>query len=170
MRKTATKLSKVKVNGRTLWCVTWPKIGKGRNRQFFKDRQEALTVLEQKLIEQENYGTAGLSFNDRQRAEYLECMEKLQPFGVTIRDAVNFYLPHLRARNRTCTAAELVEEFLRVKEADGASERYLSDLRSRLRQFAEVFDGKPVADITSLSIDEWLRSLCDKDTGKRLSP
>jgi integrase len=170
MRKTATKLSKVKLGNRTLWCVTWPKIGKGRNRQFFKDRQEAETVLAQKLIEQENYGTAGLSFNDRQRAEYLECAEKLQPFGATIRDAVNFYLPHLRVRNRTKTAAELVDELLKVKEADGASKRYLSDLRSRLGSFADTFDGKPVAEITSREVDEWLRSLSDKDTGKRLSP
>ena len=171
MRKTAIKLSKVKVgNGQRLWCVTWPKIGKGRNRQFFKDKTEAETVLDQKLVQQENYGTAGLSFSDRQRAEYLECAEKLQPFGKTIRDAVDFYLPHLHAVNRTCSAAELVDELLKVKEADGASERYLGDLRSRLKQFSDRFDGKPVAEITSLHIDEWLRSLSDKDTGKRLSP
>jgi integrase len=170
MRKTATKLSKVKVNGRAYWCVTWPRIGKGRNRQFFKDKAEAETVLKQKLIAQENYGVTGLSLNDRQRAEYLECVEKLQPFGVTIRDAVNFYLPHLQAANRTCTAAELVDELLKIKEADGASARYLSDLRSRLTQFSDSFDGKPVAGITSPQIDEWLRSLSDKDTGKRLSP
>jgi integrase len=170
MRKTTTKLSKVKVNGRPYWCVTWPKIGKGRKRQFFKDKTEAETVLQQKLIQQENYGTAGLSFNDRQRAEYLECTEKLEPFGATIRDAVNFYLPHLSALKRTKTAAELVDELLKVKEADGASERYLSDLRSRLRQFSDSFDGKPVAEITVPQIDEWLRSLADKETGKRLSP
>jgi integrase len=170
MRKTATKLSKVKVTGRHYWCVTWPRIGKGRHRQFFKEKAEAETVLQEKLIEQENYGTAGLSFNDRQRAEYLECAEKLEPFGATIRDAVNFYLPHLSALKRTKTAAELVDELLKVKEADGASERYLSDLRSRLTQFSDSFDGKPVAEITAPQIDEWLRSLADKETGKRLSP
>src|SRR6516164_3285728 len=135
MRKTATKLSKVRVNGRAFYCVTWPKVGKGRNRQFFKDKQEAQAVYQQKLIEQKNYGTAGANFNERQRAEYLECVEKLQPFGVTIRDAVNFYIPHLHASNRTCSATELVDEFLKVKEADGAGKRYLDDLRSRLQQF-----------------------------------
>jgi integrase len=170
MRKTATKLSKVKVNGRGFWCVTWPKIGKGRNRQFFKDKTEAETVLQQKLIEQENYGTSGLSFNDRQRAEYSECADVLRPFGETIRGAVNFYLPHLHASKRTCTAQELVNELLKVKEADGASERYLSDLRSRLTQFSESFNDQPVAEITSPQIDEWLRSLSDKETGKRLAP
>ena len=170
MRKTATKLSKVKIKGFPFWCVTWPKIGKGRNRQFFKDKTEAATVLQQKLIEQENYGIAGVSFNERHRAEYLECAEVLQPFGATIRDAVNFYVPHLKAMKRSCTAAQLVDELLKVKEADGASKRYLSDLRSRLNQFSEIFDGKAVAEITSREIDEWLRSLSDKETGKRLSP
>ena len=84
MRKTATRLSKLKVNGRRYWCVTWPRIGKGRHRQFFKDKVEAETLLQQKLVEQENYGTAGLAFHERQRAEYLECAEKLQPFGATL--------------------------------------------------------------------------------------
>ena len=172
MRKTATKLSKVKVNGRAFWCVTWPRIGKGRHRQFFKDKAEAETVFKQKLVERENFGTAALSFNDRQRREYLECAEKLQPFGATIRDAVSFYVPHLEAlkRIKTKTATELCDELLKVKEADGASERYLSDLRSRLTQFSDSFDGKPVAEITALRIDEWLRSLSDRETGKRLSP
>ena len=169
MRKTATKLSKAKVNGRPFFCVTWPKIGNGRNRRFFKDRREAETFLQSKRIERENYGTAGTSFNERQRAEYLECAESLKPFNATIRDAVNFYLPHLHATKRTCTAVQLVDELLKIKEADGASERYLSDLRSRLTQFAESFNGKPVAEITAPEVDQWLRSLGDKETGKRLA-
>src|SRR5215472_4907336 len=115
MRKTAVRLSKVKVSkGRRLWCVTWPKIGKGRNRQFFTDEAKAQTVFDQKKIEQENFGTAGLAFDDKKRGEYLKCAEKLEPFGKTISDAVNFYLPHLEASNRTCTAAELVLELLKV--------------------------------------------------------
>jgi integrase len=170
MRKTATKITKVKINGRPFWCVTWPKTGQGRNRQFFKDKTEAATVLHQKLIEQENYGIAGVSFNERHRAEYLECAEALRPFGVTIREAVKFYVPHLQAMKHSCTAAQLVDELLKVKEADGASKRYLSDLRSRLNQFSEIFNGKQIAEITSTEIDEWLRSLSDKETGKRLSP
>jgi len=169
LRKTATKLTKVKINGRLFFCVTWPKIGNGRNRRFFKDRREAETFLQTKQIERQNYGTAGMAFNEQQRAEYLECSEALKPFDATIRDAVNFYLPHLHATKRSCTAAELVDELLKIKESDGASERYLSDLRSRLTQFAQCFNGKPVAEITGPEVDQWLRSLSDKETGKRLA-
>src|SRR5260370_30976412 len=169
MRKTSTKLTKVTVNGKRMYCVTWPKIGKGRNRQFFKKRGDADTFLEQKLIEQENFGTAGLAFDEKQRAEYLECRDQLRPFKVTLRDAVKFYLPYLQATNRTCTAAQLADELVKVKKSDGASQRYLGDLQSRLKQFAKSFDGKPVAEITSTDIDNWLRSLSDSDTGKLLA-
>jgi integrase len=169
MRKTATKLSRVKFGRRRLYCVTWPKNGSGRNRRFFKEKAEAETFFQGKLIERENYGTAGTSFTERQRAEYLECCELLTPFSKTIRDAVTFYLPHLQAANRSCTAAEFVEELLEIKAADGASERYLGDLRSRLGQFAADFNGKPVAEITATEVDGWLRRLSHKESGKPLA-
>ena len=145
-------------------------MGKGRNRQFFKNKSEAETVLQQKLIEQANYGVAALAFNEHQRAEYLECAEKLAPFNMSLRDAVRFYLPHLQATHRSCTARQLVEEIVKAKEADGASKRYLSDLRSRLNQFAPSFDGRPISEITAAEIDHWLRSLSDSETGQPLAP
>lgn len=171
MRKTSVKLSRVKVDstGRRLYCVTWPKKGKGRNRKFFKNKLEAETFLDGKLIEQENYGTAGTSFTERQRAEYLDCCELLSPYAATLRGAVDFYLPHLKATNRNCTAAQLVAELLKDKATDGASERYLSDLRSRLGQFAAHFDGKLVAEIATTEVDQWLRHLSDRQSGRSLS-
>jgi integrase len=57
-----------------------------------------------------------------------------------------------------------------VKRADGASARYLADLRSRLGQFAATFGTKPVAEITATEVDTWLRSLSDSATGRCLSP
>jgi len=170
MRKTSTKLTEVTIQGSQFSCVTWPKPGKGRNRQFFKDKSEAKTFLGHKLIEQENYGISGMAFNLRQRAEYLECAEKLAPFNATLRDAVTFYLPHLQATNRSCTAKQLVEEMVKAKTADGASKRYISDLRSRLKKFADDFDGKLVAKFMTTEIDQWLRSLTDSETGQPVAP
>lgn len=169
MRKTSVRLTKTKINGLRYYCVTWPKVGKGRNRQFFREKSSAETLLEQKQAEQENFGTAGLSFSERHRAEYLECSELLKPFNASIRDAVQFYLPHLQASKRTCTATELVKELVAAKQADGASRRYLGDLRSRLTQFSNSCNGKAVAEITSTDIDHWLRNLSDSATGRRLA-
>jgi hypothetical protein len=155
-------LSRVVINSakEKYWCVTWPEIGKDRRqRKFFRLREEAAAFCEQKRLEQLYYGAAGLSFTEAERFEYRQCAEKLRPFGKTITDAVTFYLPHLQAANRSCSAAELVEELLRVKTGDGMSERYLGDLRGRLKAFADSFNGKSIAQITGAEIDEWLRSL-----------
>ena len=71
MRKTKTKLTEEKRDDEILQCVTWPELGKGRNRRFFKSKAEAKTFLQQNLVEQQNYGTAGMAFTERQRAEHL---------------------------------------------------------------------------------------------------
>lgn len=73
---------------------------------------EAQIFLDQKLIEQKNYGIDGMALNVRQRAEYFDCADKLAPFNATLRDAVDFYLPHLQATNRSCTAKQLVDEIV----------------------------------------------------------
>ena len=132
MRATRLALTKTSVNGRRYYCVTTPRLGGGRKRRFFKERAHAETYLQLAKVQQVNYGTAALSIPDALRVEAVACAQALEPFGVTLRDAVKFYLPHLHATKRSCTAAELGDELRKVKEADGASTRYLADLRSRL--------------------------------------
>src|SRR5262249_41408203 len=80
-------------------------------------------------------------------------------FGKTIRHAVDHYVQFLKASEKSCSAAQLVKELVAAKEKDGASQRHVSDLRSRLNIFANKFNGQPVATITSAEIDDWLRSL-----------
>src|SRR5262249_22834890 len=72
---------------------------------------------------------------------------------------VQHYAAFLKASEKSCRAVQLVKELLAAKKADGASQPHLVDLRVRLNKFAEKFDGKPVATITSAEIDDWLRSL-----------
>ncbi len=87
------------------------------------------------------------------------CQTQLNEYGKTLEDAVNFYLPHLQATNRSCTVDALVQELLEIKKRDGASARYLLDLNSRLGQFAGKFAKKLAAEITATQVDQWLRSL-----------
>jgi hypothetical protein len=75
MRKTKLALTKTKVNGRRYYCVTTPKLGLGRNRRFFKNKPEAEAFLRLAAVQQENYGTAALSFSDALRVETIECSE-----------------------------------------------------------------------------------------------
>jgi integrase len=133
--------------------------GGKRSRTFFETKREAQTFAQQKDIDLLNGGIEAAQFPSALRVMAGEAAKVLSPFGKTIRDAVEFYLPHLQAVNRTCTVRALADELLKVKEKDGASSRYLSDLRSRLGQFAGSMEGKTVAAITAREVDEWLRAL-----------
>src|SRR5438477_10383606 len=110
-----------------------------RARSFFKSNKVAQTF-------------AQLKNNERLIGE-TDGAKQLAAFGKTIADAIEFYLPHLQASNRTCTFRELVVELLPAKESDGASARYLQDLRSRLGQFAANFGDRQVSEIQGREID-----------------
>jgi integrase len=170
VRKTKVNLTKTKIDGDPYYCVTWPKVGNGRNRKHFKIKPEAEAFLEAKRVEEINYGNAGLTFTELQRAEFLECSKLLEPFGATLRDATQFYLPHLQATTRSSTVKDTVEEMLKIQKAAGASSRHLANLRSRLRQFSSAFGEKHIAHITVQEIDDWLLTSHNRKTGKPLSP
>jgi integrase len=142
-----------------LQFVVNTKEGGNRSRQFFETKKAAQTFAQQKDIELLNGGMEAAQFPSALRVMAGEASATLSPFGKTIMDAVNFYLPHLQAMNRTCTFRALTDELLSVKAKDGASSRYLGDLRSRLGQFATSMGEKSVAAITAREVDEWLRSL-----------
>jgi integrase len=129
---------------RLKFVVNYKRNGK-RARAFFETKQLAQTF-------------AQLKNNERAIGE-TDGAKQLAQFGKTIADAIAFYLPHLQANVRTCTFSELLAQLLSAKAADGSSVRYLSDLRYRLGQFAKDFGDKPMSEITSSQIDDWLRAL-----------
>jgi integrase len=126
------------------FVVNYRKNGK-RAREFFETKKAAASFAQLK--------------NNELLIGETEGAKQLAAFGKTIADAIAFYLPHLHARNRPCTFRELAAELLPAKESDGASKRYLQDLRSRLGQFSATFADRPVSEIQGHEIDDWLRHL-----------
>jgi hypothetical protein len=60
MSRTATKLTDEIRDGKPIYCVQWPRLPKGRNRQYFKEKREAETFLKQKFAGQANYAIEGM--------------------------------------------------------------------------------------------------------------
>jgi integrase len=141
------------------WQATGPLIAGKRWRRFFSNKSEADVFLEVKRTEHENFGARGIAMPENLRVMAQEGAEALAPYGKSIRDAVEFYLPHVRAQTRSVSVSELVAELLSAKAQDGKSVRYLEDLRSRLGQFVREFGEHVVASFTTKQIDDWLRSL-----------
>ena len=133
--------------------------GSKRVRSFFETRTAAAGFAQKKSVELANGGLEAVQFPSRLRVLALQADALLQPYGVTILEAAQHYLPLLKARDTSCTFAALRDELLASKERDGASERYLGDLRSRLGQFAAAFPDVNVAAIAAAQVNDWLRGL-----------
>jgi integrase len=140
------------------FVVEYREAGK-RKRSFFEKEPQAKSFAAFKNAELRKFGVAGAEFPSRLREEAAGCVEQLKPFGKSLTDATNFLVAHLKASERSIAAAEFVEQLISAKQTDGMSQRYVADLRSRLRRFAQAFDGKMLATITAPQIDKWLRSL-----------
>jgi integrase len=161
MKKITVKAYHNKAREHLKWSVNYRQNG-NRSRRFFELKKDADGFAKQKNEERRRDGLRHAEFSTSLRVMAQEAEEALKPFGKSIRDAVQHYVAHLKASEKSCTAVQLVTELVAAKEKDGASQRHLSDLRSRLGIFAEKFDSKPVAVITSAEIDDWLRSIRGK--------
>jgi integrase len=74
-----------------------------------------------------------------------------------VHEAIRFYRQHHK-RTIKKRVADVVEEILKVKEARGAAQRYMEDLRSRLNRFADAF-AVDCDTITTGQIQDWLDGL-----------
>ena len=113
------------------FVVNYRETGK-RKRAFFEKKQQANSFVSFKNAELNRNGIAHAEFPERPRIMAQNAVERLKPFGRTISDAVDHYLAHLKASEKSCTATQLVEELRKAKKADGVSERHLRDIRCRL--------------------------------------
>src|SRR5262249_15451856 len=140
------------------FVVNYREAGK-RKRSFFETEAQAKSFAALKNAELAKNGIEHAEFPTALRVMAQECKDTLSDYGKTIKDATDFLIAHLKASAKSCTAVELVKELVTAKEKDGASQRHVDDLNTRLNIFAERFNCQPVATITTAEIDDWLRSL-----------
>jgi integrase len=130
-----------------------------RARKFFETKEEAQAFADLKNDVRKKSGLDGEKITSKLRDMALECAERLSEHGKTLVDATDFFVAHLQATKKSCTAEQLVQKLLAAKKADGVSVRHLNDVRVRLGKFARKFDGQMVATTTTKELDHWLRSL-----------
>jgi integrase len=130
-----------------------------RKRSFFETETQAKSFAALKNAELHRNGVEGAEFPTALRIMAQNAADQLKPFGKTVADAVEHYVAYLKASAKSCTAVQLVKELVAAKDKDGASQRHVDDLDSRLNIFAQKFNGQPVATITTAEIDDWLRGL-----------
>src|SRR4051812_15475953 len=97
------------------FVVNYREAGK-RKREFFEKEAKAKTFANDKNIERENKGAEHAEFPTALRVMAQNAVEALKPFGKTIADAVQHYVVHLKASEKSCSAAQLVTELIAAKK------------------------------------------------------
>ena len=110
------------------FVVNYREAGK-RKRKFFEAKEPANAFAAFKNAELKKYGVEGAEFSSRLRVMAQECAAELSEYGKTLTDATNFFVAHLKASERSITAAALVDQIIAAKKTDGMSVRYIQDLR-----------------------------------------
>src|SRR5262245_47208395 len=128
-------------------------------RKFFQTRAEAETYAQQKEIELLNQGREGVQFPSWLRIQAQQGQERLQPHGKTISDAIEFYLKHLEATQKSAKVSQALDELIENRKGSGASERYCYDLKLRVGRFAKDFGDRIISTISTAEIDDWLTEL-----------
>jgi len=164
--------------GSPLYTLVWRE-GRSRHRQAFRHADDAIeqaNVVARRL--ESGHRTAakmsnadaeafGLAMKDLAPLkvplnvavkEFVSASEVLD--GASIVEAARFYAERRPKQNGSISAHDAVEEFLVAKQSDGVGNRYLQDVRSRLRRFAKAFS-MPLSSITSALMDAWLRKVAE---------
>jgi integrase len=152
--KTAYRIKKYKHP--RLKYVVRSKISGNWERKFFETKAEGETYVEQKEIELLNQGKEGVQFPSWLRIQAQQGQERLQPHGKTISDAVDFYVKHLEATQRSAKVSQALDELIENRKVSGASKRYCYDLKLRVGRFSGDFGDRIVSTINTAEIDEWL--------------
>lgn len=139
--------------------VVRSKISAKWKRKFFETKAAAQTYAQQKEIELLNQGREGVQFPSWLRIQAQQGHERLQLHGKTISDAVEFYVKHLEATQRSAKVSHALDELIENRESSGASDRYCRDLRLRIGRFAKDFGDRTVSTINTAEIDDWLTRL-----------
>ena len=143
-------------SGQTGYLVDIGIIDGKRIRKSFSDKQEAETFAEQQRVVRKNEGTAAYAVPLEIRAEAAKCVTKLQPHGVSLTEATDYYLKHVVAFRQAPTVAEIVRRMIDDAKAAGRRDKTISDLRHRLNQFALTFGQRQLDDIALPEIEAWI--------------
>lgn len=176
-RITARKEAAVKITcrevmrhkGNSTWATYlvqgWKENGKWQRRQF-KDEAEAQSFAAMKQVEMENKGAAQRMILSRlsqeQHDEAVTVFERLGS-AYTLTEAADFFLKHHRPPEFTIRAEDALKRYLDDKERDGVRERTRKGIQSVLKQFIAASDNPWVHEVTSGSVEAFLRGLRAKD-------
>lgn len=142
------------------FVVVMSRGGRRIKQRFVRSKKIAETVAAEMESEASEVGTlAAASITYADKVVIHQAKEALAEHNKTLRDALDFYLAHLKRKHRRATVGQLVDEVVDRKTKENRSARYIGDLRNRLTKFKKDYGEWQVADIDTATLDNWLTGL-----------
>lgn len=149
-------------HGNCQWKVDGYINGK-RIRAFYATREEAEEAASLRNLELENHGHHHSEIPSFLRIQALHCNDLLEPLGVSLTTAVEYYLAHHDIRSKSLPVTQACQRFitdsLRRLEGGQIGQRHHDHLVKSLRKFDAEFGRQQLCDITANQIETWLNCL-----------
>ena len=140
------------------WTVSWPspEPGAPRKRRRFKTKTSANDFRITKEAEIQRAGVEGAALKDEAIREAIWAIEKLKPYGVSLRDAVTEWIVRKEGDERSITVREAIPTLIAQKRKAGRSQRHLATMTARLGRFEKQFGDRMLSGISAPDIENWL--------------
>ena len=141
--------------------------GRRVEQAYFKSERGANSHAYTENIRLKNEGIQAQNLGPELRGQAIEATRRLEPYGKTLRDAVDFYEAHLKseASLRQIKLGAFIKEFLQAKEEGKtgkkrrkAKPRYLGTLRYRLDLLRDYLPEYSLEDIEPEHLTDFLES------------
>jgi integrase len=134
-----------------------------RERFYYKTEADAKGAAADRNEELLAHGSQ-LALPPEIRLEASVCLTRLQPFGKSLTDAVNFFLKHEANVTASVSVKEfaqtIISEFERRAAKGEVIPRHYESLKQKITKFAQAFgQDRPIKSITGLEIKDWITAM-----------
>lgn len=148
---------RVNTAGTISWQVDYGIVDGKRKKVSFPDKEKAEAALKTAKEAQVNLGALGLKASPTEMAEFLAVKARL-PAGVSVLEAVEYFMQHGLKVTKPILVPALVEDFLWSREELSRDARTIQTYRTVHRSLARAFPLKQAHDLTRDDIKLWRRS------------
>jgi integrase len=139
------------------WQLDYGVVNGRRKQVAFSRLKEAQKALKDAQTARQRHGEMGVALTTAELADAMLASGKLAEHGVSLIEAVDFYLAHAKAVKRKVLIGELVTLFIAARWEDDASVRYRRQLKVSLSSLARSHAMRHAHEITREHVERWLR-------------
>lgn len=145
-------------SGRIAYQVDLGEADGKRVQRSYKTESAALKALEKAEKAQARHGSMASELTGSEMAEIVVAREKAAEAGVSLLEAVNFYLQHAKRMRQEILLSELVSRFVDDRWNEGCSARYRRQLNVSLGSLVKRHPTSQAHEISKENVEAWLKA------------